>query len=540
MPSAARTTAFGKYLVALSLSLGNSEDEKIARRSNQNEPSTRRKQLHILYLLNDLLHHTKFHLESSSVHSTLTANIQAPLISLIGTTSAHDPGVFEKHHHKIQDLLDIWVERSYFDPVYNQSLRETVDKSPKTDPAGPGLGSSRLQTNLKEASGEQKADAPFIMPSAHGDTSMPYYDLPAGNMMPHIIPNSATPINPQILRPLQFIGGPAEETLVTALRDFMREVGTTSKSGRHDDALPDTDELGNVVARDITTGDLIGGEGYYGWSRAFCEKMKRRRDGIENAIGTMGGDQSFDRSSSPRKRRRYSYSESSRDWDRGRSRSRTPSRSSSEEPRRASQHKPRKRSYSRSRSVSRAKRLSGPAEYNNSRARPESLSRSVSSSESYSPPQGSSKLQPHLPRTTLASPPTMVPARGFSGGPPPPFSQAFHQDFSHGPGVLPIPPPPPPNYQGPWPPPPPPLPPTRHPNLSSTGTSYAAFPPFASPLPSGGNRVNPGPLPTSHGPWSQQSASQSESYPYSGSAPIPPAFNGPGQQHRSRPNQGGW
>ncbi|MCJ1471269.1 hypothetical protein MMC07_009917 [Pseudocyphellaria aurata] len=539
LPSAARTTAFGKYLVALSVSLGNSEDEKISRSSDQTEPSTRRKQLHILYLLNDLLHHTKFHLESS-VHSTLTANIQTPLINLIETASAHDSGTFERHRRKIQDLLAIWVEKSYFDAIYYQSLREAVDKFSNTGPAGPEPGSRRLPTNLKEASGEQKADAPFIMPSAHGDISMPYYDLPAGNMMPHIIPNSATPINPQILRPLQFIGGPAEETLVTALKEFLREVDSSSKSGRNDDAVPDVDELGNIVVRDITTGDLIGGEGYYGWSRAFCEKMKRRRCGTENAIGTMGGDQSFDISSSPRKRRRYSFSESSGDWDRGRSRSRTPSRSSSEAQRRASQHKLRKRSYSRSRSVSRAKRLPRLAEYNSSRARSESRSRSVSTSESYSPPQGSSNLRPHPPRTTLASPPIMAPAQGLTVGPPPPFSQAFHQDFSHGPGGLPIPPPPPPNYQGPWPPPPPPLPPTRHPNMPSTGTSYAAFPPFASPLPSGGNRVNPGSLPIGHGPWSQQSASQSGNYPYSGSAPVPPAFNVPGQNQRSRPNQGGW
>lgn len=530
---------FGKYLVALSVSLGNSEDEKISRSDKQSEPSIRRKQLHILYLLNDLLHHTKYHLESSSVHSTLTANIQSHLINLIGTTSAYDPRTFEKHHHKIQDLLNVWVDKSYFDPFYIQTLRETVDKSLKNGLAASELGSSRLQRDPEEVFGEQKVDAPFIMPSTHGDTSTPYYDLPAGNMMPHIIPNSATPINPQILRPLQFMGGPAEETLVTALKDFMREIGPIVKT-EHDDTLPDTDELGNIVVRDVITGELITGEGYYGWSSAFCEKMKRRRNGTDNAVGTMGGDQRFGRSSSPRKRRRYSYSESSRDWDRDRSRSRTASPSSSAGYRRASRHSSRTRSYSRSRSVSRAKRLPRHTEYNTSRARSGSRSRSVSKSESYSPPPNLSKLQPNLPTTTLTSPPVMVQAQGLSGGSRPPFPQAFNQGFSLGPGVLPIPPPPPPNYQGPWPPPPPPLPPASHPNMSSAGNSYAAFPPFAPPPPSGLNHVNPGPIPINHGTWSQQSPRKSGNYPYSGSASTSSAFRGPSEDHRSGPKQGGW
>lgn len=534
---------FGKYLVALSVSLGNSEDEKVSRSAKQTGTSARWKQLHILYLLNDMLHHTKYHLESSSVHSTFIATIQSYLINLIETTSAYNPGTFRKHHHKIQDLIDIWVEKSYFDPFYIQTLRETVDHSPKIGPAGPRLGSNRLQTHLEEAFCEPKADAPFIMPSAHGDTSTPYYDLPAGNMMPHIIPNSTTTINPQILRPLQFMGGPAEETLVNALKDFIKEIGPSVKSEHNDETLPDTDELGNSVVRDLTTGELIGGEGYYGWSRAFCEKMKRRHNGIDDASGTMGMDQSFDRSSSPHKRRRYSYSESSRDWDRGQSRSVTASRSSSAGQRRALQHSPRKRSYSRSRKVTRTNRLPRHTEYNSSRVRSESRSRSVSKSESYSPPPSLSKLEPNLPRTTLASPSLlMVQAQGLSGAPPPSCPQSFNEGFSLGPGVLPIPPPPPPNYQGPWPPPPPPLPPARHPNMSSAINSYAAFPPFAQPLLSGFNNISQGPMPMNHGTWSQQPPSLGESgnYPHSGSASISPAVNWPGPNNRSRPNQGSW
>jgi hypothetical protein len=98
-------------------------------------------------------------------------------------------------------------------------------------------------------------------------------------MMPHIVPNSAIPIHPKLIKPLQFVAGPADESLVNALKDFMKEVECIG--GLEDDFdeanLRDIDELGQIIIKDLVSGEITGGDGYYGWSRSFCQKMKRRK-----------------------------------------------------------------------------------------------------------------------------------------------------------------------------------------------------------------------------------------------------------------------
>ncbi len=496
----------------------------------QTGPSTRRRQLHILYLLNDLLHHTKYHLKQSSVHSTLTENVQSHLLSLVSIVSAYDRMKFRNHRRRIDDLLDLWVEKSYFSTLFVQKLRETVEEPPKTSDAR-YLGQSHGK--LEQASGGQEARAPYLMPSTHGDSLTPYYDLPAANMMLHIIPNSATPINPQLLKPLQLTAGIVEESLANALKKFMDEVDPRTNTELNAETRADIDELGNRVIRDATTGELIGGEGYYGWSRVFCEKMKMKHDGTEHAMERLRRDESS-RSLSPHKRRRYSYSENSRDWERSRSRSTTASRSDLAGQPRSSHHGLGGRSSSRSRSRGNRLPRYKNREYDSSRAR--SRSRSPRS-RSYSPNEHESQ-----PPTTLAAPPPARPAQRFSPTPPTPsYPHAFNQRFLSGPGGLPIPPPRPPNYQGPWPPPPPPLP-SHHTNLTSVGNIYTPFPPFGPQHPMSYEYAGQG-QPPMHGAWghsqpqAQHQLGRSENYSYPNPASIPLMFSGPDQNDGARTNR---
>merc|ERR1711964_597299 len=80
-------------------------------------------------------------------------------------------------------------------------------------------------------------------------------------------------------------------------------------------ATLDIDELGQPIVVDEITGDILGGEGYYGWSRTFCEKMKRRKKGLDIPTRNEGRDErSRSRSSSPGiRKRRYSQSDSGSD-----------------------------------------------------------------------------------------------------------------------------------------------------------------------------------------------------------------------------------
>ncbi|KAL1877129.1 hypothetical protein Plec18167_004813 [Paecilomyces lecythidis] len=429
--SSNRVGVLGKYLVALSESF-KPTDEKPRGLDPQGrrETSGKRKRLHILYLLNDVFHHTKYHSENKAAFSTVTGVLQPYIIDLIGQAAAFDREKNPKHHRRLDELLDIWKANGYYSAEYVDKLREAVLNSASIDAIKASVGASDGNADAgKEATSK---DAPFVMPATHGDASTPYYDLPAGNLVPHIIPDSTAPIRPDAVKPLQFLAGPADQKLVTALKKFLKDVDRIYENDEpeHDEnTIVDIDEMGQMVVRDEATGDIVGGETYYGWSREFCEQMKKRNGKIPRGRSesrSLSRSRSRSSSSSPRKRRRYSDSPSSDGRRRSRSRSRSSSLSYRRRPRR-------NHSYSRSRSPSRRR------------------SRSPSREKSYSPRPASP------PRSSFPQPHQSYPSQGIPP-PPPPGQFPFTQNFVPPPGSggYPIPPPPPPNYQGPWPPPPPP------------------------------------------------------------------------------------
>lgn len=255
----------------------------------------------------------------------------------------------------------------------------------------------------KESSQHETFEHAFMMPASHGDPSTPYYDLPAGNLLRFLDPGSSAPIHPEQIKPLQFIARPADKPLVNALKDFLKDVGyieSKNNASEHDMDSTEIDELGQITIRD-EAGDVTG-DTYYGWSRSFCEKMKRRRrgqDGDENRRRSLSRGSSRNSSRSPRKRRRYS------DF----TRSMSPS-------------------HSRSRSPPRF-RPALPPKLSNEQSREHR--KFANESRFYPPP----------PPVMAANLPT---------------SPALFQTPPLGPNGLPIPPPRPLNWNGPWPPPPPP------------------------------------------------------------------------------------
>ena len=367
-------------------------------------------------------------------------------MDLFGAASGYSLEVYVKQHKCITDLLDTWEGEGYYQSSYIHKLRDTATNASKA-----GYANTNEDSKLsEEALSEEKKDASFILPPSHGDPSTPFYDLPAGNIMPHIMPNSARAINPQLVKALQFTAGPADESLVIAVKDFLRDVEALDPQGFEDLGNgTEIDELGQSVLSDEIARNIPEGEGYYGWSRAFCEKMKKG-SGLGEIGMRVGRASSIDRSLSPRKRRRYSNSGSSRSWEKTMDRSRSSSLSSNSGAGRRNG-----RQSSKSRDLSTEQR------------RYRSL-RSRSRSPSYSPPQTVSVLQRQSP-PAKPQPMQRTQAQGPPLPPAPPFPHAFSKGFPLGPGGFPVPPPPPPNYHGPWPPPPPPMPNPNNGHAAPTG-----------------------------------------------------------------------
>ncbi|KAI0876612.1 hypothetical protein GGS24DRAFT_216791 [Hypoxylon argillaceum] len=459
--SPARVAAMAKYLVALASSF--SADLAATRKAR--EPSSKRKRLHILYVLNDLLYQAHVRDQDTS----FATNLELALPSLVQSAAAFPNS--PKHVKKLLDLLDIWEQNRYYQADFINKLRKAVRDGPQSQDSvaaadGCTNGFANTATKLSK-------DVPFIMPTIHGDATSPWYDLPAANWLPVMEPNSTRPMNPEMIRPLRFASGPADKQLIKAVQNLLADVDRiySRECGSTDDRTEDIDQMGQRVILDEITGEVIGGETYYGWSRSFCQKMKLRRK--KGAAPSNGG--------------------------RGRSTSRSPSRSSSRsrslsrgslrpafKRRRISASPDSQRSKSRSRNRSRSRSYDRDRDHSRDRQRRRSYSssrsRSRSRSRGYSPPSATSRQRLYAKSPNLPAPGPNLPLNPQF---PPPQPNFMPQGLPPGPldfSQFPIPLPPPPNYQGPWPPPPPPPPaggmaPNWMPPMPNIGGGWSAPPP---------------------------------------------------------------
>ncbi|KAM5437485.1 hypothetical protein McanMca71_000902 [Microsporum canis] len=437
-PSATRVGGLGKYFVALAESLQQGttdiqQDQNGGSRSTGT--SSKRKILHILYLLNDLLHHTKYHGQASaSLFSTIAESLRPYLTGLFGLAGSYSRGNCPKYRKRVEDLLELWESNLYYGADHIKKLREAFENFE-------GFGERRAIDRSDQA-GQKMTEArniPYMMPATHGDPNVPYYELPAGNMLPHIIPDSSVAIRTQLLKPLQFAAGPADQSLVDAVKSLLADVDRIYNTHENEPpgfTIVDVDELGQTTTRNDTTGESVDSGTYYGWSREFCQNMKQRRNGKAHSR-SRSASRSVSPRRSPSKRRRYSDSMS----EDGRGGSLSPSSS-------ISRGRRRRGSESRSRSPRRSR-----------------AGRSVSRSASYSP-------KPSVPRAISPPAPPQL-----ANQPQAPYLNAqFPLLGAQQLGMLPAnpaqpvmfpPPVRPPNYHGPWPPPPPPpLPP---PGISTAG-----------------------------------------------------------------------
>ncbi|RBR23057.1 uncharacterized protein FIESC28_04052 [Fusarium coffeatum] len=233
-PSTARTTALAKYLGALSKSL----------QDDGSRPSLKRRRLHLLYVLNDVFHH--FVARKGDVQFAMLWEKVLP--SLIASAAAFNN--CPKHKKKLADLIQIWLEKQYLRPNVIIQLEDALAS---------GVAPQTEEPQVSNASIKLAKDAPFTLPSFHGDHSVPWYDLPATTWLPHLTPNSTKAMYPDQIRPIQLASGPADKVLVTAVQDLLGEVERMfSKEQKWDDDN-DLNELGERVVLDEITGDIIGG-----------------------------------------------------------------------------------------------------------------------------------------------------------------------------------------------------------------------------------------------------------------------------------------
>ncbi|PTB42358.1 hypothetical protein M441DRAFT_122280, partial [Trichoderma asperellum CBS 433.97] len=169
---------------------------------------------------------------------------------MVGNAAAFDK--CPKHKTKLKGLIDLWEEKRYFTPEVVTQLRTAL--------ANGSAEITAVNLELSESSLKLAKDAPYILPSFHGDASIPWYDLPAGTWLPHITPNSSRPMIPDQIRPIQLAAGPAEKRVVDAVKMLLKDADYIyAKEGEpSDDLQTGFSELGERIILDEITGKVIG------------------------------------------------------------------------------------------------------------------------------------------------------------------------------------------------------------------------------------------------------------------------------------------
>ncbi|KXG49610.1 RNA polymerase II, large subunit, CTD [Penicillium griseofulvum] len=265
--SSSRVKGLVNYLEALAASLHP--------QPTGSKVSPKRQRLHILYLLSDLLHHCKYHLDTTFTFTIVTGSLHLHIVNLVSYAATCDRAKNPRHHRRLDDLLDIWSKHDYFHPDLINKLREVVIMG--------GLPPSNDTANESNPAKKPGKDVPFILPSTHGDPSTPWYDLPAGNLLPHIIPNSTLPIQPESVKPIQLLAGPADKELVDAVKSYLGDVDKLfNPEAILYDPDTDMDEMGQTVIRGENTSDILDGRHYYGWSLDFCQTADSDTEGLRS------------------------------------------------------------------------------------------------------------------------------------------------------------------------------------------------------------------------------------------------------------------
>ena len=251
-------------------------------------PSSQRQCIHILYMLHDVLHDLQRHQSAAQNALELAQTVQPCLKALVRLASAADYSS-DVHTSKLFELFALWRVEQYLEPNALLELQEIAQHSENA---------VRVIDNAQaESDTDPSPTTPLLMPASHGDAFMPFHDLPAATMIPYIIPNSAQPLDPHLIKPLHLVPGLATKAMSQHLRDLLAEGERmySADSPSTTRVNSDIDPLGQFVEVDRTEVLESKVDSYYGWSRQFCQMMKVNSsiDRIMNGEGDEGSSPSI-------------------------------------------------------------------------------------------------------------------------------------------------------------------------------------------------------------------------------------------------------
>ncbi|KAF4589616.1 Calcium homeostasis endoplasmic reticulum protein [Ophiocordyceps camponoti-floridani] len=265
VPSDERAFALGRYLVALSESMEKDFDR----------PSVRRRRLHVLYIASDVLHHAVICRDDQHLSRAWEGHLPA----MIATASTFEK--YPKHLRKVRALIDLWEEKRYLYADVILKLRDSFTRASDKE------SGTRIQ--MSSAALELAKEAPFLIPSVHGEASVPWNDLPAATWLPQLKPGSTQLMSRNLVRPVQLKSGVAPQPLVQVVKDTLQEAKTLYvKDHLRDRTSIDFNLMGETQAQPGTRETAT----YWGWTPKLCRRVKQGQHCVETLPQNMGPSRS--------------------------------------------------------------------------------------------------------------------------------------------------------------------------------------------------------------------------------------------------------
>jgi len=300
LPTPALVDAFGGFLTSISAAYSAEKQKK----DGMGKREIKAKLWPLTFIVNELLHTTKFHMRDRRQYDESIPTLRLPIINLVKDLSQFRRSAHPKQFKRVLALLGLWHKHDYFDKSYIESLKTLVESEGQQLPAE---AKDLIAGKQKRTNGEAEAprkrkkldpskgiqilggidnvgeDGEWKLPEWHGGENTPWHLLPAASWMKPLRitdHDRGQGMRKNDFRAINFGGDNVSKQVRKEVMKLLKQADEMYKPSSDTGKRIEYDQMGRkmevVKIRKGADGKIkkyIKYETYYGWSPKFLDEM---------------------------------------------------------------------------------------------------------------------------------------------------------------------------------------------------------------------------------------------------------------------------